>query len=187
MKPAWLDHATYERLPSSLAVRVVRAVPAAAAGFRTTELHLATTVKDPEIMSAAQAGALYLRRWQVELFIGDLKTTLGMAVLRTKSPALIHRELLVHLIAYNLLRALIASSGTPAGASFKGTLDRIHRWLPALSETASPKTRKRLVEDLHELISEDLVPERPHRREPRAVKRRPQTVPTDEQATGGNG
>lgn len=84
-----------------------------------------------------------------------------------------YREPMVHLIAYNLLRAVIASSGAPGNASFKGALDRINRWLPALSENVPAKTRKRLVDDLHELIAEDLVPDRPGRREPRAVKRRP--------------
>jgi Transposase DDE domain len=84
------------------------------AGFRTTRIHLASTVTDPGRMSAKESGSLYLDRWKVELFIDDLKTTLGMAVLTSRSPAMIRRELIVRIIAYNLLRALM-NCGKTAG------------------------------------------------------------------------
>ena len=162
-------------MPDSIAVRIVTATTDPAAGYRTTELQLACTVLDPEQMSAARIGALYLERWKVELFIDDLKTTLGMAVLTSRSPAMIRRELIVHTIAYNLLRALMAW-GKTAGAdnpSFKGTIDRLNHWLPMVLSAESAKLRRRLVTDLVELIAEDQIPGRPFRREPRAVKRRP--------------
>jgi hypothetical protein len=124
-------------------------------------------------MSAAEIGGLYLRRWDVELFIDDLKTSLGMDILRTRSPRMIHRELLMHVIAYNLLRALILQADDPRRVSFKGSLDRINRWLPMAMATTCKKTRKRLIDDLLETIAEDIVRERPNRREPRLKKRRP--------------
>jgi Transposase DDE domain len=145
------------------------------AGFRTTRIHLASTVTDPGRMSAKESGSLYLDRWKVELFIDDLKTTLGMAVLTSRSPAMIRRELIVRIIAYNLLRALM-NCGKTAGCgnpSFKGAIDRLNHWLPVVLPASTAKLRKRLVTDLIELIAEDQVPERPFRREPRAVKRRP--------------
>ena len=116
-----------------------------------------------------------LSRWQVELFIDDLKASLGMAILTTRSPAMIRRELLVHIIAYNLLRVLMKQGreSNASSPSFKGTLNRLNQWLPILLSATSASTRKRLVEDLVELIAEDQVPPRPYRREPRAVKRRP--------------
>lgn len=175
IKPKWLCLSAYEQMPESMLVRTVKVVADPGAGYRTKELHLASTVLDPEQMSAAQMGAIYLSRWQVELFIDELKTTLGMAILTTRSPAMIRRELIVHIIAYNLLRVLM-SQGKESHASrpsFKGTLDRLNQWLPILQSAASATIRKRLVEDLMELIGDDQVPHRPYRREPRAIKRRP--------------
>jgi hypothetical protein len=172
-RPKWLDRATYEDLPSSIAVRVLSVTADPGAGYRTRVLHLATTVTDPELLPAVEVGELYLRRWRVELFLDDAKTTLGMAVLKTRSPGMIHRELLMHVIAYNLIRALILQAGPATGASFKGAIDRMARWLPELSAAVPAKVRRRLVEDLLDAIAEDLVPERPYRREPRALKRRP--------------
>lgn len=173
--PKWLSRSTYEQMPVSMFVRIVTVVVDPGAGYRTTELQLASTVLDPEQLSATQMGAIYLSRWQVELFIDDLKTTLGMAILTTRSPAMIRRELLMHIIAYNLVRSLMLQGevSDDSSASFKGTLDRINEWLPVLLAATSASIRKRLVEDLLELVAEDQVPYRPFRREPRAVKRRP--------------
>jgi hypothetical protein len=173
--PKWLSRSTYEQMPISMFVRIVTVVVDQGAGYRTTELQLASTVLDPEQLSATQMGAIYLSRWQVELFIDDLKTTLGMAILTTRSPAMIRRELLMHIIAYNLVRSLMQQGevSDDSSASFKGTLDRINEWLPVLLAATSASIRRRLVEDLLELVAEDQVPYRPFRREPRAVKRRP--------------
>jgi hypothetical protein len=84
-------------------------------------------------------------------------------------------ELFIHIIAYNLLRALMSygKSAEAESASFKGTIDRLSHWQPFLLNAPSAKLRKRLVADLIELVAEDQVPNRPFRREPRAVKRRP--------------
>jgi hypothetical protein len=172
-RPDWMDRATYKSLPRAIAVRVLVVTANPGAGYRTRELHLATTVTDPGDLSAHAVGGIYLRRWKVELFLDDAKTTLGMAVLKTRSSAMIQRELLMQVIAYNLVRALILRAGADPEASFKGTIDRMGRWLPEISAALSAKVRKRLVDDLLDTIAEDLVPERPFRREPRAVKRRP--------------
>jgi len=175
IRPKWLSLSAYDQMPESMLVRTVKVVADLGGGYRTTELHLASTVLDPTEMSAAGMGDIYLSRWKVELFIDDLKTSLGMAILTTRSPAMIRRELLVHIIAYNLLRVLMKQGreSNASSPSFKGTLDRLNQWLPILLSTTSASTRKRLVEDLVELIAEDQVPHRPYRREPRAVKRRP--------------
>ena len=175
IRPKWISPKAYASMPDSIAVRVVTVTTDPMAGFRTTELQIACTVLDPEKMSALNIGALYQKRWKVELFIDDLKTTLGMAVLTTLSPAMIRRELLVHVIAYNLMRALMMH-GKASGeeeASFKGTIDRFNHWLQVMLSYSSTKARKRLVTDLVEMVAEDHVPIRPFRREPRAVKRRP--------------
>jgi hypothetical protein len=69
-------------MPDSLAVRVVTVTVDPGAGFRTTEIQIACTMLDPRKMSASKIGDVYQNRWKVELFIDDLKTTLGMAVLK---------------------------------------------------------------------------------------------------------
>jgi IS4 transposase len=43
---------------------------------------------------------LYDFRWDVELHLKHLKTTLGMDVLRSKSPEMVRKELYVYLLAY---------------------------------------------------------------------------------------
>lgn len=175
IRPKWISPQVYAAMPESIAVRVVSVTVDPGAGFRSTEIQIATTMLDAKKMSALDIGILYQNRWRVELFIDDLKTTLGMAVLKTLSPAMIRRELLAHIIAYNLLRALMhhGKSAGAESASFKGTIDRLNHWLPIVLNAPSAKLRKRLVMDLTELVAEDQVPSRPFRREPRAVKRRP--------------
>lgn len=172
-KPAWVSRAEYDSLPPALAVRVVTVTAPPESGFRTLELEVVTTVTDPAEMGADEIAGLYRQRWEVELFIDDLKTSLGMDILRTRSPHMIYRELLMHVIAYNLLRALIRQADEPRRVSFKGSLDRVNRWLPMAMSTTSPTTRRRLIEDLLETMGQDLIRERPGRREPRLVKRRP--------------
>ncbi len=81
--------------------------------------------------------------------------------------------LLMHVIAYNLLRAIVAQADEPDRVSFKGCLDRLNEWIPAIMGGGSIKCRQRMIEDMLETVAEDLVIERPGRREPRLVKRRP--------------
>ena len=50
---------------------------------------------------------LYAHRWDIELRFRDIKTTMGMEMLRTQSPAMIEKKLLMHMIAYNVLRLLM--------------------------------------------------------------------------------
>ena len=172
-RPAWVSREEYESLPDSIAVRVVTATAPPCSGFRTLELDVITTVTDPADMSASEVAGIYLRRWKVELFIDDLKTSLGMDVLRTRSPHMIYRELLMHVIAYNLLRSLIRQADDPDRVSFKGSLDRVALWLPITMVNPSRRARLRIIGDLLETLAEDLVRQRPDRREPRLVKRRP--------------
>jgi Transposase DDE domain len=175
IRPKWISPQAYAAMPESIAVRVVTITVDPGAGFRSTEIQIASTMLDPEKMSVSDIGTLYQSRWKVELFIDDLKTTLGMAVLKTLSPAMIRRELLAHIIAYNLVRGLMnhGKSLETESASFKGTIDRLNHWLPIVLSAATAKLRKQLVTDLIELVAEDQIPSRPFRREPRAVKRRP--------------
>ena len=121
---------------------------------------------------------MYLRRWRLELCLRDLKTTLGMEQLRCQSPKMVDKELLVYLIAHNFIRWVMqeaASEHTVAleRISFKGTIDAVRQFCSALAQARNRKQRRALRQGLLQALACDLVPERPGRREPRAVKRRP--------------
>jgi hypothetical protein len=127
---------------------------------------------------------LVARRWQVELNLDDLKTTLQMDVLSCRKPAMIHRELEMHLIAYNLNRAIMLEASVSCHAplyrlSFKGTLDTVQEFSKSLARIPFSQTKKRqaIYKEMLATIAADLVPERPGRREPRCLKRRPKAYP----------
>jgi hypothetical protein len=143
---------------------------------------LVTTLLDPQAYPAEELARLYARRWQIELWFRDLKTSLGMEVLRCKSPKMLHKELEMFFIAYNLLRALMAQAAlihqVPLQRlSFKGTTDSVRQFSVAIAQARSHKQQKQLIAHLLKIIAGDQVPERPGRREPRAVKRRPKPYP----------
>jgi hypothetical protein len=172
-RPHWMSPREYDAMPAQITVREVHHQIAQKAQ-RTRELILVTTLLSAKKHPKAQVAELYARRWRVELCFDDLKTTMHMEMLRTKSPAAVCRELLMHMIAYNLLRAVIARAEVPAErASFKGTVDRLHTWSWPIWLAPSQREARSRVDDLLASIACDLVPERPGRREPRAVKRRP--------------
>ena len=172
-RPRWMSQPEYAALPAALTVREVRR-HFESKGQRTTQLVIATTLLDAARHSAEAVAALYARRWRVELCFDDLKTTMHMEMLRTKSPAMICRELLMHMIAYNLLRAVMARAEVSVErASFKGTVDRLAIWSWAIWLAPTRRQASELTEELLASIRADEVSDRPDRHEPRAVKRRP--------------
>ena len=107
-----LSEEEYAALPQKLTVRIVRR-KLEAKGQRTREVILATTLCEKAI-SGEELGALYLRRWKVELHFDDLKTTLGMDHLKSKSPAMVERALAVYYCAHNLVRVLMLEAAIRA-------------------------------------------------------------------------
>ena len=175
--PLWTVE-QWVQLPEAITVRLVEIV-VAVPGFRTQKLVLVTTLLDAQTYSAEALGQLYFRRWAVELFFRDIKTTLGLDVLRCLTPAMVRKEIVMHAIAYNLIRALmqdIAHSYQMALArlSFKGTVDALRQWRE-LFENAKGQARTtcKLRRLFYQTIATDPLLVRPERSEPRAVKRRP--------------
>jgi hypothetical protein len=158
-------------------VRVIK-YSVACDGFRTQSVTLITTVTDKAI-TAAELIALYFRRWEIELHFRDIKIALNMDVLQCKTPATIERELLMHVVAYNLVRTLMQTSAASHGAdinrlSFKGCLDTVRHFADAAhAAEGKPRTIKALTEEMLLAVAKDTNPLRPNRSEPRAVKRRP--------------
>jgi len=176
-KPRFIPQSLWRRLPAELPVRMVRftlLVP----GYRTKSVTLITTLLDPQLYPAAELAQLYARRWRVELWFRDIKTSMGMEALRCLSPKMVHKELEMFFIAYNFIRCLMAEAAqlhdvAVERLSFKGTVDSVRQFSAAIAQARSRKKKNQLFARLLELIAKDKVTERPGRREPRAVKRRP--------------
>jgi hypothetical protein len=174
--PEWLGKDEWNAMPKTMLVRHIT-FTVSIRGFRSKVITLATTLLDPVEYPAAQLAHMYRRRWAIELFLRDLKTTMHMDVLRCKTPGLIQRELVMHWIAYNLLRGVMLQAAQTflvdlERLSFKGALQLLREWLPTLAGRCG-KTHDDLVYVLLHLIAFRRVPYRPNRIEPRARKRRP--------------
>ena len=173
-RPIWMSREQYDTLPEVLTVREVR-VRVDQKGFRTRELVVVTTLLDPKKYPATEIAKLYRRRWQAELNLRSIKIALQMDHLRCKSPHRIRNEFYMHLVAYNLIRKMMAIAAAKAGVepwsvSFKGTLQTASRLLPLL---ATSVTSEIWCETLLKAIATHVVGDRPDRFEPRVKKRRP--------------
>jgi len=174
--PTCPDKALWPSLPDAMLVREITfTVPIP--GFRTDVVTVATTLLDPVAFPTEAFADLYRQRWQAELFLRDIKITLGMDILRGQSPEMIHKELTMHRIAYNLVRLTMLEAARQRNCpvttlSFKGTLSTLRSWAP-LFLFGSRSTRAALWRSLIDVIGRDPLPWRPNRIEPRARKRRP--------------
>lgn len=179
-RPEWLDAATYHSLPDRLTVREVR-VHVRRNGFRTKRLVVVTTLLDPDQASVEELGELYRLRWQAELDLRSLKQTMQMELLRSQSPSMVRKEIWAHLLAYNLIRTVMAQAAHQQGllpwtVSFKGALQTLNAFATYLL-LAAPRQLPHLYRDLLNAIATHRVGNRPNRCEPRAKKRRPKPYP----------
>ncbi|WP_317111758.1 transposase [Chroococcidiopsis sp. SAG 2025] len=154
-------------------------------GFRTGRVSLITTLLEPTTYSTREIVRLYGQRWDVELDLRHLKTTLGMDVLRCKTPSMVRKEIYVYLLAYNLLRSLMWLAGTthatsPLRLSVQGTRHHLNNFIPPLLAADSTKVEQ-IYHTLLKVIVHKSVPLRPGRSEPRARKRRPKSYPLMQQ------
>jgi hypothetical protein len=176
--PTWLEKSQWKKVPEKLLIREV-SFRVTIRGFRTKRITLATTLFDQRQYPKEDLAQLFRRRWMAELYLRDIKSTMGMDILRCKTPDMVHKELIMYLIAYNLIRSLILQSSRILQVqmdrlSFKGTLAILRQVNPPTLRLI--RTRK-LEESLYKavllIIAKDIVPDRPDRQEPRARKRRP--------------
>jgi len=172
------EAADWAALATELKLRMV-AIRVTVPGFRTQQLILITTLLDPVKYPAEELGRLYLRRWAVEVFYRDIKQSMAMDILRCKSPEMIDKELLMHGMAYNLIRALMKDIAAShqieiERISFKGTLDALRQWRPLFEGGARGlRVSRKRIALFYQIVAKDPLIIRPERSEPRAVKRRP--------------
>lgn len=177
----WLSALQWAHLPAQMTLRVVKG-SCYQKGFRVRQVTLVTTLLDPRLYPAEEILRAYLRRWRLEMCLDDLKTTLKMDLLRGRSPQMVQKELSTRLIAHNLIRCLMTQAAAEHHValdriSFKGSLDALRHFSQALARARSRKQRRALWDQLLHILAADLVPERPGRREPRAVKRKKRKYP----------
>ncbi len=170
-----LSDAEWQSLPESITLREVR-FTLNVRGFKARSMVLVTTLLDSEEYSVKELAKLYRRRWEVETDFSHLKTSMQMGELRGKKPAMIIRELWAYMLAYNLIRTLMWEAGTrrrldPLDISLSGAIDKVTALWPFAAITPAPAMQPYYNVLLHN-IGSDTVPDRPHRHEPRCLKRR---------------
>jgi len=175
-RPTWMDAETYQRMPKSIEVREI-AVRVDQPGFRVESMVVVTTLVDAKRYTKDDLAELYHKRWLVELDIRAIKCSLGMDVLRCKTPEMARRELRTGLLAYNLIRKTILEAALrqgigPRQVSFTAAMQKIAAGYQTLVLMDEATAAKLIDVQLIHLAGQE-VGNRPDRVEPRAIKRRP--------------
>jgi DDE family transposase len=172
---SWLAQ---RQLPEFLTVRETR-VLVRQLGFRSRKLIIVTTLLDAEEVTASDLAELYRARWNAELDLRSLKQTMQMDILRCKTPELVRKEIWTHILAYNLIRTIIAQAAAkhsvePRTISFKGAIQILEAFQPLIAAQGDcASTRRRsLYDQLLDAVVTHRVADRPDRFEPRHRKRR---------------
>jgi hypothetical protein len=117
--------------------------------------------------------------WQIELDLRSLKATMQMSELRCKAPEAVRKEVWAHVLAYNLIRTVMAQAAArhavaPRSISFKGALQTLEAFQPLLEvgPARDAAGRRDLHQKLLAAIVTHRVADRPDRYEPRLKKRR---------------
>lgn len=166
-RPPWMEPEVYARIPEELVLREAK----------VAQWVLVSTLIDAVQVSKAELNALYLQRWHIELDLRAIKTVMGMEILRCKSPQMVQKEVGAFFLAYNLIRAAMAQAAAcakllPRQLSFCAAKRMINGFLDLLRGRAA-RGLIRMFAYLRGAIALLLLPHRPNRVEPRAVKRRP--------------
>jgi len=176
-RPDWMDPTTYASMPNSIEVRLVESVNEQP-GQRTEKLTIATTLLDHRLYDAPWLAGIYRGRWRVELDIRAIKVTLGMDILRAKTPEMVRTELWSCLLVYNLIRESMLQAAVGSGRacrtlSLTSTLQLLgNLWLASAIHHFD--TELRVMIQTHQIKL--AVGHRSARNEPRANKRRPKIL-----------
>ena len=182
IRPAWMELKTWMEMPKTLTLREIT-YTVSVKGFRSKRIAVVTTLTDSKLFPKQAFVDLYFRRWYAELFLRDIKISLHRDVLRCKTPEMIHKELWMHIIAYNLIRTLMCSAAERyhvriLSMSFRSSLATIRQWAPLMAGLNPRSSRfSKMHQLLLEYLAQQLIPYRPNRVQPRARKRRPKNYP----------
>ena len=170
-RPNWMTEIIYCQMPDTLTIREIK----------SNKKIITTTLLDPKEVTRKELGELYTKRWFIEVDFRFIKTVLQMDVLRCKTPDMVCKEIWVHLLAYNLIRTVMAQAAhrydvSPQTLSFKGTLQHLDAFKKTFLHT-DEKHFPTIHGYLLKAIAIRRVGNRSRRSEPRAVKRRRKPYP----------
>lgn len=178
-RPDWLDEDAFAQMPPTMTLRELR-IRAPGKNCRSREILVVTTLLDARAYPKKDVAELYRQRWHAELDLRSLKTFMQLDVLRCQSPVMVRKEIWAHLLAYNLIRKVMAQAAQehqvlPRQLSFKGALQTLNAFADSLRAcTAGLETLCRV---LLAAIAQHRVGDRPGRLEPRRKKRRAKPYP----------
>jgi len=166
VRPKWMTPEEYEKVPLSLQVRETR----------VGTWILITSLKDAKVVSPRELNEIYGWRWHIELDLRAVKSIMQMEMLRCKTPEMVAKEIAAHLLAYNLVRSVMAQAAnkvncTPRQLSFKATMQQLRAFEERLRHGAYEQIMG-LCDALIRGVGQVKIPHRPGRVEPRAIKRR---------------
>jgi len=178
-KPSSISRQAFNALPEFLEVRELR-IWVKQPGFRTRDIVVVTTLLDSEAYCKRDLAQLYRKRWNHELDLRSIKITMQMGILRCKTPELVRKEIWTHILAYNLIRTVIAQAADkhdiePRTISFKGTMQTLEAFQTLIDYQGHRGNayRMHIYQKLLACVATHRVANRPDRFEPRLRKRRP--------------
>lgn len=179
-KPDWMHQEEYDQIPQTLTLREMQ-IDIAEPSSRVESITVLTTLTDPKAYPKEEIAELYHSRWNVELDIRCIKHPLSLDHLRCKTPHMVQRELWVTLLAYNLIRRVMAMAAEdhekqPRQLSFTGACQVVLScWILWATGVVSDPAVMRAA--MLERIASEEVGHRPGRVEPRVLKRRRHRYP----------
>lgn len=182
MAPSWshsLDRLAIPKITARAAHDSRDARSSSAAWIRSRSIIVVTTLLDAEEVAASDLARLYRARWNAELDLRSLKQTMQMDILRCRTPELVRKKIWTHILAYNLIRTVMAQAATkhdiePRTISFKGTVQTLEALQPlhAMQGNRNSEHRLHRYHKLLDAVATHRVSNRPDRFEPRQRKRR---------------
>lgn len=173
-----IDWQTLKSLPEQLTIRETR-VQVQQPGFRSRSMIVVTTLLDTEEVTASDLAGLYRARWNTELDLRSLKQTMQMDILRCKTTELVRKEIWTHVLAYNLIRTIMAQAAAkhdiePRTISFNGAVQTLEAFQPLIATQGDRDSARRIqiCQELLDAVAPHRVADRPDRFEPRQRKRR---------------
>ncbi len=171
-KPEWMTDDQYQTYSDEIEIRE----------FKVNGNVYVTTFLNSKKHHKKELAWIYERRWDVEINLNSIKTTMNMDFLSCKTPEMVRKEIGIHFLAYNFIRIIIGMAcakhnALPWKISFKGTVQLVHSFIPHFLNSSEEKN-KMLYTEMLKLIVQNKVGNRPGRVEPRAVKRRPKAFPS---------
>lgn len=170
-QPVWLSENEYAALPDQITIRE----------FSVKGLVYVTTLRDAKAYPKTALADLYQQRWKIELDFRSIKTSMGMEMLRCKSPAMVDKEIAVNLLAYNLIRANLAGAAQandkiPRQLSFMAAVQLLSN-TAGFCLTLTATALEPLLDPLLAAMAYTTVGTRKRRNQPRVIKRRPKPYP----------